>query len=651
MEATALTSKINIASINSFAANFFQFARYLNARLEAAFGSAIDPITGAIDTAEYVPVSYINRVDGREIDIARVCDLLLEGKNIVLLGEYGSGKSRCIRQIFSLLAVDWGITFKFPFAINLRECWGLKSGKEILRRSLLELGLDELEASAVRVFNTKNCILLIDGFDEVGSQSWSVDEDRLRQLRAQAVSGVKDAIRSVGGGCLIAGREHYFSSEAEMFSALGLDKKNTIVLQAKDEFTEEEMESYFELTGVNVDLPSWLPRRPLICQTIATLTDDELERMFGIDNQDAEFWNHFINVLCERDARINANFDAGTIYQVFLKLSRRTRNLPANVGPISQRTLQEAFEEVVGKLPVEEAAVMLLRLPSLGRIGLESSDRQFVDTFILDGLRARDIIGAIEADNETRREIAADSWMNPLEPLGQSVLALEIDRRFESFRQLAEQASRSENKTLCGDIIAAAARSELESTFDFNGLAVSGASFSDLDLHRLNVQNFEIENAVVQVLVLPSSPPSNVRIKNSLVEKVSGASSFSGLPSWVSLSSVDRFDSVQTVAEIRRAGLSPAHEVLVSILKKTFMQKGAGRKEAALYRGFGAGSVKTIAQEVLPFLMKEGVLSRHRGNEGWIYSPERSQAARVGKILDQLRSSDDPLWKATDAFN
>lgn len=649
MKDAADAAKVTVCSIHEFAATFFEFPRYLQARMQMAFGSAINPLTGDIDETEYVPVSYRSRFDHRELEIDQVCDLLLEGKNIVLLGEYGSGKSRCIRQMFYLLSSDWGENFKFPFAINLRDCWGLHTGREIVRRSFEDLGLTDLESSAIRVFNSKSSLLLIDGFDEIGSQSWSTDEDRLKQLRAQAVVGVKDAIRHLGGGCLIAGREHYFSSEEEMFSALGLDRRNTIVIEANDEFTEEQMELYFDFTNVEIDLPTWLPRRPLICQAIAQLNDDERDRMFGIQSDDAGFWDHFIKVVCERDARINANFDSNTIYRVFLSLARLTRRFQSNVGPISQRDLQESFEEVVGKLPVEEASVMLLRLPSLGRIGLESADRQFVDTFILDGLRAKDIAHAAVGSVESRSSLTSDKWINPLEKLGQSILALDIDQRPETYLQLANQGVKSGNRILTGDIVSSFCRAS--STYDLTGLELYKSSISEFDLTNNNIENLSISETVFSHIILPSSPPRKLTISSSLAEKVSGASSFSGLPSWIKLEGVDQFDSVQTVAQIRKAGLSPAHEVLVSILKKTFLQKGAGRKEEALLRGFGAGSVKSIAEKVVSMLMKEGILERHKGKEGWIYSPVRSHAARIGGIVNQLRSTSDPIWNEVDRLN
>lgn len=269
-------SKMIVASPSQFAATFFEFPRYQVARLQASFGSSIDPLTGIADHISYVPVTYVDIAGRRELTIKEISGLLLDGKNIILLGEYGSGKSRCVREVFSSLSSEWDLNFKFPYAVNLRECWGLTRADEVVRRGMFLLGLDELAPSAVRALNRNSLVLLLDGFDEVGSQAWSVDEARLRQLRAQALSGVKDLVKSTTAGCLIAGREHYFSSNEEMLSALGMSTSNTLIIKAKDEFTEDELEQYFGVAGIDhLELPSWLPRKPLICQTIANLSDGE----------------------------------------------------------------------------------------------------------------------------------------------------------------------------------------------------------------------------------------------------------------------------------------------------------------------------------------------------------------------------------------
>lgn len=646
----AQANKVAVMSVAQLATLFFEFPKYKTARLGSSFGSSIDPISGNIDKIEYVPVKY-NRTDiDKDVTVEDIGNLLLSGKNIVLLGEYGSGKSRCVREIFAFLSQKAGSTFQFPFAVNLRECWGLDAGHEIVRRSMKILGLEDMSGSAVRAMNRNGLIFLLDGFDELGSQSWSTDENRLKQLRARALSGVKDLVQSSQLGSLVAGREHYFSSNEEMMSALGLSRSNTIVLKAKDEFTDEELSEYFEAAGLAVDLPSWLPKKPLICQTIALLTDDELGSMFGAKSEGVEFWNHFISIVCKRDARINTIFDESTIYRVFVSLSRITRRRPANIGPISQRDLQDAFEQVVGQLPVEEASAMLQRLPSLGRIGPESQDRQFIDMFILDGLRAKDVGSLAEVDEVQRRGVLSEKWLNPLEPLGQSILSVDMKSSADVFLQIADRASKTGNATLASDIVGSMARMDI-SVIDLEGITIHGGKFTELNLADTSLSNLTIDDSNIDHLVLPNSPPINVEITNSVATRVSGAASFSGLPGWVQLGIVDSFDTVQTVAQIRKVGLSPAHEILVGVLKKTFKQKGAGRKEEALLRGFGGGASKKLANAVLSLLMRENILGRHKGDEGWVYSPSRSETPRISAMLDQLRSSTDPLWKSIDDLN
>ena len=94
---------VHVLSFEDFGKQFFDFETYSSARKKAPFGSSINPLTGDTDETRYVSVRYT--VDGRKDDISTkgVAEYLLSGKNVVLLGEYGSGKSRCIREVFSLL--------------------------------------------------------------------------------------------------------------------------------------------------------------------------------------------------------------------------------------------------------------------------------------------------------------------------------------------------------------------------------------------------------------------------------------------------------------------------------------------------------------------------------------------------------------------
>jgi len=636
---------IDVISSNQLAASFIEYERYRSARTAYPFGSAVDPKTGDLDTIQYVPVSYVDRATSREYTPKDLADRLLNGENIILLGEYGSGKSRCISELFGILSTHWGVTFQFPIAINLRECWGLEAADELIRRHFSKLGLEDMKGPAVRAYNQKTLLFLFDGFDEIGTQSWSSDDARLRQLRAQALIAVKSAVQNAGTGSLVAGRDHYFSSDKEMFSALGMSSERTLVVHAKEEFSLDETVGYFKSAGISTRLPEWLPRRPLICQTIAQLKDEERNKVLNIVSGEASFWNYFIQVICERDARINAAFDSSTIYEVFLELAGLTRNKPANVGPIDQRELREAFEAVVGKLPVEEAAVMLQRLPSLGRVGPDSGDRQFIDTYILDGLRAHHVARLLDADEEKRKDAFRQTWANPLDRLGQLVLASRMEGKSGAFLGLSVRSTQNNNATLAADI-ASSLMFTGTSVFDYGGLTIKNASISHLDFSQIDAEGLNISGSVIEGVTLPTAPPKRTLISDNLIGRVYGASSVDGLGNWIKSNEIDEFDSVTTVERIRNVGLSPAHEILVTIIRKTFFQPGSGRKEEALLRGFAAGTFNKLAPKVLNLLTTEGVLTHFRGEEGRVYAPNRAHAGRMKQMLAELRSSTDEIWAA-----
>ncbi len=573
----AKENNFSIVSHDELAAEFFEYPRYAFARKDYPFGSSVNPESGAIDKTDYIPVLYKNEKTGKEVSVNQIAEGLLKGQNYVVLGEYGSGKSRCVSEVFTNLADRWGETFLFPIAINLRECWGLESGDEAIRRHFSKMGLDQMASSAIRAYNRHSNIFLLDGFDEIGTQSWSVDDARLKKLRAQSLLCARDISLNSGRGVLITGRDHYFSTDNEMLSALGMTEPQTIILRVKEEFSVKEMLSYFSASDISVALPEWLPRRPLICHTIAQLDDDERDDIFGASENEAIFWNHFIRILCKRDARINASFDAETIYQVFLSLALVTRTKVGDVGPISQRELQEAFEAVVGRLPVEDAAVMLQRLPSLGRVSPDTSDRQFIDTYILDGLRAHHISQVVKSDEESKRNIAKSVWLNSLQPLGQKVLASIAIKAPGGFMNLAKLSSDGNNKVLAGDIISSLIKLKGDG-LDFESYTLVDASISEMDFSETNPKNLTIKDSTIEQVILPISPPKGVFLEGNLIGRIAGASSVAGLGPWISSNEVEHFDSVRNTSRIRDADLSPAHEFLATVIKKVFFQPGSGRK-------------------------------------------------------------------------
>ena len=612
MREAARPHHIQVVSIDEFTKQFFAFDEYREVRLRAPFGSAVDPLTGESDQTEYVRVRYI--VDGRKKDVtsAELADWIREGKNIILMGEYGTGKSRCIREVFRYLGGDADRSFCYPIAIDLRRSWGLNSSDEVLRRHFKTLGLDSLEASAVRAFRSGAFAILLDGFDEIGSQAWSNNAIRLKQIRAKSLEGVKDLIINNRGRVLITGREHYFQSNEEMFQALGLGAKDTIVARVKNEFSDTELLEYFTSRDIEADIPDWLPRRPLICQTISNLASDQFDEMFGEEGDEVAFWNHFIRVLCERDSTIHVSFDPEYIFRMFVYLARLTRTKSADVGPISLSELQSAFEAATGSAPVEEASAMLQRLPSLGRISPESNDRQFVDLYILDGLRAKDLVGACLGPDAEFSSVATAKWINALDDLGQRVLAQDTAVGDDSKLAFAVRACQGGNTVMASDFVAALMRGS-GAAIDYKGLELKDGDFRYLTFSEREIKNVTIIESYIGELALPAKAASNVSLVNCLAGSVAGVTSPAGLPQWVKKLDAEKFDSVESISRIRRIGLQPSHEILIAIIRKTFFQKGSGRKEEALLRGLGKLATKNWPLEFLISLFARACSLRFAG--------------------------------------
>jgi len=90
-------------------------------------------------------------------------------------------------------------------------------------------------------------------------------------------------------------------------------------------------------------------------------------------------------------------------------------------------------------------------------------------------------------------------------------------------------------------------------------------------------------------------------------------------------------------------------KVLLTILKKIFIQSGSGRKENALLRGLDHNS-RRLVPDILRLLQSEGVIVPYRrgGLDMTIWLPERGKMARVARIIESPRTCGDDLLKKAD---
>lgn len=267
MRESGQANKIRVLSETEFQNEFFDYSSYVFNRRKKQFGSLIS-VDGRPEENKYVSVSYNDIKTGDAYTIDSIINALKKGKRIVLKGDFGLGKSRCIKELFEKLTKESSAN-PYTIAINLREHWGAIRAQEILSRHFQDLGLQE--DNYIKIFDQLDSIYLLDGFDEIVTQSWTSDTNRMRLIREKSVCAVKDLIQKAKGGVLIAGREYFFNSDEELLRCLGLSKKDVIILECPPGFSDSELQQFIDdniskdLVG-NTKVPEWFPRRPLVIQ-------------------------------------------------------------------------------------------------------------------------------------------------------------------------------------------------------------------------------------------------------------------------------------------------------------------------------------------------------------------------------------------------
>ena len=638
-------SYIEVLSFSDFRKKFFDFDTYKHVRSSQTFGSAVDPITGENDEAIYTPVGY-EVLNSDEENAERIAQRIIDGKKVILLGDYGTGKSRCFREVFNILSRRVEETLLYPIAIDLKETWGLESSVEIIRRHFNHLGIGDSETdSVVKAFNGKRICFLLDGFDELGSRPWSEDKKKLESIRRHALQGVKDLLSNSGAGFLVSGREHYFNSNKEMMAALGVREDQAVIARCKTEFSYGEFHKYLELNDINVNLPSWLPRKPLILKTIASLDNDKISELFKSSNGDEiDFWYNFIDAMCERDSRIHPILDPDTVKHVLSRLASLTRERAQNVGPITESEVVKIFFEVTGSYPNEQSTVMLQRLPGLGRVSSETGDRNFVDDFVLDGLRALDLVNRVSSSDQSFSNL---KWLNPLRKLGVSILSREVQKRnltslFITYAKQSMQRNKP-NKVSISDILSSLNQIEIDE-IDFEGFDFMEPHFGDLNFERANLKNINFSGGIFESITLGKIDPDGVLIKDSCVERLLGVSSSGGVPSWIKNCEVLNYESIDTLTAIKKSGLTDEQTMLVSILIKVYRQSGNGRLEHTLTKGL-AGVNKKSLKKIIRYLIANDFLVTSKDNGEIIYKPVRKYQERIEKILNELDRSTDEIWQ------
>jgi len=238
--------QISAMSFATLQSRLVDARQYVSDRRKKAFGSALDPVTQHADVeGNYVALDLLE-LPGRErtYSVGQVLEALYSGAKVVLLGEYGVGKSMTLRQIFLDSARDLlaGRSQRFVIHINLRDHQGQIDPAEAIERHARLIGFSPNQL--VRAWRSGRVPVILDGFDEISTSNWPGRVDSLQDVRRRSVALVRHFLEETPAstGLLIAGRSHFFESESEMRATLSLPP-NAVLLSASD-FSEEQIHEY-----------------------------------------------------------------------------------------------------------------------------------------------------------------------------------------------------------------------------------------------------------------------------------------------------------------------------------------------------------------------------------------------------------------------
>ena len=642
---------INTLSFAQFQSKLIDSHTYLRCRNEYAFGSVRDPGTGdRRATVDYISLDVTDAKTGKIVSCSALSDAVAAGNVLVLLGDYGAGKSMTLRELYhDLRRVHLrGNSSTFPVYLNLRDHNGQDDPAEMLHRHAKAVGFGTPH-HLVRAWRAGYVHLLLDGFDEITALYIQGQWRRLKDNRYRTMAGIRRLIqehpRSLGpasaesasrAGLLVTGRAHFFDNPSERHRALGLPSDAWEV--SLNEFTDEQIATYLEKAGIAGFVPQWLPSRPLL---VGYLAATRLLADLGSEGEDeppdpAAGWDILLDRVANREAQIEAGIDGTTVRKILERLATMARASAGGLGPLSQESVVQAFQDVCGYPPDDRGMVLLQRLPGLGVYRDEENSRTFIDENFVDACRAGDLVAYIEHPFDFPSAVLARIESGTGD-LGISLAQHTAERGQLSAGRLntaIDQATRYSCSYMIVDLVRLALSADIGLE---RSIALEGLVIPELDLggRDADLSGVRFIDCLFSRVGLDSSRDATKwpTFRACVVEALEGRVSRHDLP-------VETFDeecvietfveSAETTASVLTLDLPLGTRVCLTVLKKIYEQSGSGRRENALYRGMDHRA-RRLVPNVLQVLQSEKLIIpyRRKGDRIWLAGRDRRRAARI----------------------
>lgn len=638
---------IKVLSVVTLRGQLIDSERYLSLRLQAPFGSTAYRLPSHVvnEKVHYVEPSFAWETKAETcVSLEEIVSDLQGGSRYIVTADFGAGKSEALRQAFLRLRKSYfkdPTGHRMPLHINLKDCYGLRTPREILRRHAEELGFPH-ESSLVAAWRSGNCVLLLDGFDELVPSRWVGGAKDLRSVRWSALEALRTLVRETPDLCgiLIAGRPQYFADTQELADCMAMNPAHILRLLDLDDDGVAEL-----VPELAASLPAWVPARPLMLRFLAE--SGLLDQVRNESPDPAAAWGQMLDMLTRREADRVTAVTAPSIRSLLGRVATLARSCDGGLGPISIDDMRSAFRDVCGYEADEEGLQLLLRLPGLasvpGPIGRPEM-RTFVDAALAEVAYGEDLATYISAPFEDHPLATGVSWTSAAIPLAASVAGQRLlddgYDRTTTVRAVKRRMDLDLFDAVLLDAVLVADELIPDGSVDispfFSDLLISCVTVTGSAglLARSTFKECIIERLVVTDAADAEEFPS---FQSCVIGLVDGWSKIpAAFESQFVSCEIDGYSQYSdTTSGLLELPLSLHDRVALVILKKVYLQSGSGRKELSLARGLppeARGSVSEIVDD----LVSENLVGRASGrNSEPLIVPVRSARVTALQYLQE----------------
>lgn len=642
---------VEVCSYRTFSAKLVDASAYIQLRENHPFGSIRNPDNDRdfkVPADEYVPIDLLDFTDKSVVPVSGLPDQLVHSpRNYLLVGDFGAGKSMTMRYVYYALVARYlsGHTTKFPVYLNLRDHFGQSNPSEALLRHGDEIGFASPN-QLVAAWKAGHCHVFLDGFDELSSSRLVRGVGGLKNARREAMRLVHafSCNHPPDTSIFISGRQHYFDSMGELESALGL--LDDFVHLTLNEFSQEQVETFLKKKGFRENVPNWLPSRPLLLGYLAVkgILSDHGPDISSLPRE--EGWDYLVDRVCEREARQidPVSIEPSAVREFVERLATVTRQTNSGRGPIHLNDIHEIFQDVFAMPPDEKASALIFRMPGLTAASGQEDTREFIDDDYVDACRSGDVVRFVNGPHDPRFEVLNDATVN-MNELGSSVAAHKLIGATPKKLSAALQAAvEREAASLAFDVLRV--MQQMAAPYLGPGVTISDGFFSDYQVTRVpDFVRIVFSECYFNSIDIDEGANAGPQFVQCQIERVVGCIGSDDLPIFLqsSANGVSIYeDEAKTNADILDLSIPTNTKVLMTILRKLFVQAGQGRKENAFYRGLD-GRAKVYVPEILSIIEQMGFATPHKIRGPVVWIPNRSLAGEANSILQAPQHNNHPL--------